>query len=64
VTVDSYDREIERYGGPDAIDAAELVFAANSTVAAEPLADLTATRGALERILKRPRYRLFGLSWA
>jgi thiopeptide-type bacteriocin biosynthesis protein len=38
VTVDSYDREIERYGGPDAIDAAELIFTANSTVAAELLA--------------------------
>jgi thiopeptide-type bacteriocin biosynthesis protein len=40
VTVGSYDREIERYGGPDAIDAAELVFAANSTVAAELLAGM------------------------
>ncbi len=33
VCVDSYDQEIERYGGPKAIDAIEKVFAANSSAA-------------------------------
>ena len=38
----SYDREVERYGGPEAIDAAEEVFDASSRVAVE----LAGARGA------------------
>ncbi|CAM5489824.1 Nisin biosynthesis protein NisB [Streptomyces xanthochromogenes] len=38
VAVVGYDREVERYGGPDAIDAMERVFQANSEACAELLA--------------------------
>jgi len=46
VCVDSYDREIERYGGPKAIDALEMVFTANSSavsaiVAAQYMKEIT-----------------------
>jgi lantibiotic biosynthesis protein len=40
ICVDSYDREIERYGGPAAIDAMETVFTADSTVTSELVAAL------------------------
>ncbi|MFI6049733.1 lantibiotic dehydratase [Streptomyces violascens] len=38
VAVVGYDREVERYGGPEAIDAMERVFQANSEACAELLA--------------------------
>lgn len=34
MTIDTYDREIERYGGPDAIAVAERLFACDSELAA------------------------------
>jgi lantibiotic biosynthesis protein len=40
VVVDAYDREIERYGGPDAIDAIEQVFSINSVATSELVAAL------------------------
>ena len=47
-SVQSYDQEIERYGGPDAIHAAERVFAADSRLV---LAVLAATRDADQRLV-------------
>ncbi|MGW7101538.1 lantibiotic dehydratase [Streptomyces sp. NPDC054838] len=38
VAVVAYDREVERYGGPEAIDAMERLFQANSEVCAELVA--------------------------
>jgi len=35
LTFDTYDREIERYGGPEAIDSAECLFAADSEAVAK-----------------------------
>lgn len=40
-TVEPYDQEIERYGGPDAIGAAEHVFAADSSLALEILVSVS-----------------------
>lgn len=40
VVLDTYDREVERYGGPEAIDAAEAVFEADSDAVLEILAAL------------------------
>lgn len=40
VVVDAYDREIERYGGPAAIDALEEVFSVNSMTTSELVATL------------------------
>ncbi|MGH3900482.1 MAG: lantibiotic dehydratase [Pseudonocardiaceae bacterium] len=40
-TVEPYDQEIERYGGPDAIHAAEQVFAADSHLVLKALATTT-----------------------
>ncbi len=40
-TVEPYDQEIERYGGPDAIRAAEQVFAADSHLVLKALATTT-----------------------
>lgn len=40
-TVEPYDQEIERYGGPDAIHAAEQVFAADSHLVLKALAATT-----------------------
>ncbi len=40
-TVEPYDQEIERYGGPDAIHAAEQVFAADSHLVLQALAATT-----------------------
>ncbi len=40
-TVEPYDQEIERYGGPDAIHAAEQVFAADSHLVLKALAAST-----------------------
>ena len=37
VILDTYEREVDRYGGPEAIDAAESVFAADSVTSIELL---------------------------
>lgn len=47
-TVEPYDQEIERYGGPAAIDAAEQVFAADSELA---LAILTSSTDTDQRLI-------------
>ena len=47
-SVEPYDQEIERYGGPGAIEAAEEVFAADSDLV---LAALTATDDAEQRLV-------------
>jgi thiopeptide-type bacteriocin biosynthesis protein len=46
---DTYEREVERYGGPQAIEAAEQLFAADSAAALAIVRDLAGDRGAALR---------------
>ncbi len=48
---DTYDREIERYGGPAAIDTVESVFAADSTAVVELLAETQQAEARLDLAL-------------
>ncbi len=49
VQFDSYEREIERYGGPDGITLAEILFHADSEAAAAIIATLTEIEDADDR---------------
>jgi thiopeptide-type bacteriocin biosynthesis protein len=44
--LDTYEREVERYGGPHAIELAERIFAADSDAALAVVRDLPGDRGA------------------
>jgi thiopeptide-type bacteriocin biosynthesis protein len=51
LTVDSYRREIERYGGPEAIDSIEEAFTADSATASGVIAAIHARRLTLDPVL-------------
>jgi lantibiotic biosynthesis protein len=48
---DTYEREIERYGGPSAIEIVESVFAADSAAVVEPLAETEQAEARLDLAL-------------